>query len=56
MSIENLNILAEFESETVIDLIDNAYNYLKDKKSVPLKKLTLNIRVPFSAIYQYLRT
>jgi len=51
MSIEKLKVLAEFESETAIDLIENAYQYLKDKKAVPLKKLTLNIRVPFSAIY-----
>jgi len=26
-----------------------------DKKSLPLKKLTYNVRIPFSAIYQFLR-
>ena len=56
MSIEKLDILAEYESETSIDLIETAYKYLKDKKSVPLKKLSLAVRVPFSAIYQFLRT
>ena len=51
MSIEKLDILAQYESETSIDLIETAYKYLKDKKSVPLKKLSLAVRVPFSAIY-----
>ena len=56
MSTEKLLVLAEFDDETAIQLIENAYQYLLDPKSVPLKKLTLNVRVPFSAIYQFLRT
>ena len=55
MSAENLRILAEFDTETSIQLIDNAYSYLLNPKSVPLKKLSMNIRIPFSAIYQFLR-
>ena len=51
MSAENLRILAEFDTETSIQLIDNAYSYLLNPKSVPLKKLSMNIRIPFSAIY-----
>ena len=35
--------------------MDSAYNYLLDKKSVPLRKLSVNARVPFSAIYTFLR-
>jgi hypothetical protein len=30
--------------------------YLMDKKSVPLKKVSVNVRAPFSAIYTYLRS
>ena len=56
MSTEKLECLAEYDNETSIQLIENAYQYLLNPKSVPLKKLTLNIRVPFSAIYQFLRT
>ena len=55
MSSEKLRVLAEFDNETALQLIDNAYNYLLNPKSVPLKKLSMNIRVPFSAIYQFLR-
>ena len=50
-SLEKLHCLAEFDNETAISLIDSAYQYLLNPKSVPLKKLTLNVRVPFSAIY-----
>ena len=35
--------------------MDSAYAYLLDPKAVPLKKLTVNVRVPFSAIYSFLR-
>ena len=56
MASENLQILAEFDNETSIQLIENAYSYLLNPKSVPLKKLSYNVRVPFSAIYQFLRT
>jgi len=38
-----------------MQLIESAYQYLMDKKSLPLKKLTYNVRIPFSAIYQFLR-
>ena len=43
------------EDEDAIELIETAYKYLMDKKSVPLKKLSANARVPFSAIYTFLR-
>ena len=56
MSLETLEVLAQFDDDTAIQLIDNAYQYLLNPKSVPLKKLSLNVRVPFSAIYQFLRT
>ena len=56
MSIETLDILADFDDQTAIQLIDNAYQYLLNPKSVPLKKLSFNVRQPFSAIYQFLRT
>ena len=56
MTTERLLILADYDDETAIQLIDSAYQYLLDKQSVPLKKLSLQIRVPFSAIYQFLRT
>ena len=56
MTSERLQILADYDDETSIQLIDSAYQYLLDKQSVPLKKLSLQIRVPFSAIYQFLRT
>ena len=36
-------------------MIDSAYKYLLDKKSVPLKKLSVNARVPFSAIFAFLK-
>ena len=37
-------------------MIENAYQYLLDPKSVPIKKLALNVRVIFSAIFEFLRT
>ena len=48
---EDLHILKDFDNETAIQLVESAYTYLLDKKSLPLKKLTFNVRVPFSAIY-----
>ena len=51
----DLSSLGELDNETAIQLIDSAYKYLLDKKSVPLKKLSVNARVPFSAIYSLLR-
>ena len=56
MASEKLMVLKEFDDETSIQLIENAYTYLLNPKSVPLKKLSMNIRIPFSAIYQFLRT
>ena len=35
--------------------MDSAYKYLLDKKSVPIKKLSVNARVPFSAIFTFLK-
>ena len=52
---EDLHILKDFDLETAKQLIESAYTYLLDKNSLPLKKLTYNVRVPFSAIYQFLR-
>ena len=52
---DDLQILRDFDNETAIQLIDSAYTYLLDKDSLPLKKLTFNVRAPFSAIYAFLR-
>ena len=52
---DDLSILKDFDNDTAIQLIESAYTYLLDKKSLPLKKLTFNVRVPFSAIYAFLR-
>ena len=38
-----------------LNLIDTAYSYLLDKKAVPLRKLSQQARVPFSAIYAFLQ-
>ena len=54
--IQELAILQQLDNETAIQLIDNAYSYLLAPKSVPLKKMSLQVRVPFSAIYKFLRT
>ena len=51
----DLAVLEQLDAETALQLIDSAYTYLLDKKAVPLKKLTVNVRVPFSAIYSFLR-
>ena len=37
-------------------MIENAYSYMLDKKSVPIKKLALNVRAGFSTIYDFLRS
>ena len=52
---EDLAILTTLGDEENIELIDTAYKYLLDKKSVPIKKLSVNARVPFSSIYTFLR-
>ena len=41
MTSERLTILADYDDETAMQLIDSAYQYLLDKQSVPLKKLSL---------------
>ena len=51
----DLSILKQLDSETAIQLIDSAYKYLLDRKSVPIKKLSVNARVPFSAIHTFLK-
>ena len=48
-------MLEQLDPDTALQLIDSAYAYLLDKKAVPLKKLSVNARVPFSAIYSFLR-
>ncbi len=52
---DDLQILKDFDNDTAIQLIESAYTYLLDKDSLPLKKLTFNVRAPFSAIYAFLR-
>ena len=51
----DLILLKELDNETAISLIDSAYKFLLDKKSVPIKKLSVNARVPFSSIYTFLK-
>ena len=48
-------MLKDLHDDDAVELVDTAYKYLMDKKSVPLKKLSVNARVPFSAIYTFLR-
>ena len=52
---EDLAVVQQLEAETAVQLIDSAYQFLIDKKSLPLKKLSVQVRVPFSAIYSFLR-
>ena len=52
----DLLVLKDFDNDTSIQLIENAYQYMLNPKSVPLKKLSFNVRLPFSAIYNFLRT
>ena len=47
--------LKRLDDDTIIQLVDTAYQYMLDKKSVPLKKLSVAARVPFSAIYSFLK-
>ena len=47
--------MKDFDNETATQLIVSAYTYLLDKDSLPLKKLTFNVRAPFSAIFAFLR-
>ena len=54
-SVGNLKVLEDLEASTAVQLVDSAYQYLLDKKSMPIKKLQANARVPFSAIYSFLR-
>jgi len=50
-----MSVLDRLDDESVIELIDTAYNYLMDKKSVPIKKLSPTVRVPFSVIHTFLK-
>lgn len=52
---EDLAVLVDLDVDTQLQLIDSVYLYLLDNKSVPIKKMTIQIRVPFSAIYTFLR-
>jgi hypothetical protein len=52
---KSMSVLERLDDESVIELIDNAYNYLLDKKSVPIKKLAPSVRVPFSVIHTFLK-
>lgn len=52
---QDLAVVKQLDAETALQLIDSAYQYLIDKKSLPLKKLSVQVRVPFSAIYSFLR-
>ena len=54
-STTKMQVLSSLDDDTVIQLIDNAYNYLLDKKSVPLKKLSPAVRVPFSVLYTFMK-
>ena len=51
----DLAVLKQLDNETALQLIDSAYKYMLDKKSVPIKKLSVNARVPFSAIFTFLK-
>ena len=51
----DLAVLKELDAEASIQMIDAAYKYLLDSKSVNLKKLQVNARVPFSQIYTFLK-
>ena len=52
---KNLAILKKLDDDTAIQLIDSAYDYYLDPQNYPLKKLTINVRAPFSAIYSVLK-
>ena len=55
MGKEDLAILKDLDTDTTLQLIDSVYLYLLDSKSVPIKKMSVQIRVPFSSIYTFLR-
>ena len=48
---KSLSILKKLDDETAISLIDSAFDYYLDPSNYPIKKLTINVRAPFSAIY-----
>ena len=50
--VKELYILKSLDNETVLQLIDAAYEYMNGS---PLPKLTINVRAPFSAIYRCLK-
>jgi hypothetical protein len=55
MGKEDLAILKDLDTDTTLQLIDSVYLYLLDSKSVPIKKMSVQVRVPFSSIYTFLR-
>ena len=52
---KSLSILKKLDDDSAIQLIDSAYEYYLDPQNYPLKKLTINIRAPFSAIYSVMK-
>ena len=52
---EEMASLKLIDEEMTLQLIDYAHKYLLDKKSVQLKKLSMQARIPFSAIYTFLK-
>ena len=52
---DDLHCLEDLDAEVATQLVDSAYQYLLDKKSMPIKKLSNTVKVPFSAIYSFLR-
>ena len=55
MGKEDLAVLKDLDTDTTLQLIDSVYLYLLDSKSVPIKKMSVQVRVPFSSIYTFLR-
>ena len=55
MKVAELQYLQSMDEETVLQLVDTAHSYLLDNKGVPLKKLAVQNRIPFSAIYSFLK-
>ena len=52
---DSLKILSTIPEETMISIIDACFNYLKDKESIQIQKLSLPMRVPFSCFYDYMK-
>ena len=52
---KSLAVLKKYDDDTVIQLIDSAHKYFLDPTNFPLKRLTVEARAPFSAIYSVLK-